>query len=220
LIEAIDRLTTARGTVIGSAILKSVDAIAEVNADVAPVSADPSGGASSTSPSSTAAPNGGAARSDADYVPDIVVLLTDGANTRGVAPLDAAEQAAARRVRVYTIGFGTTSPTSMVCTREQLGGDTFTGAGPPDVGGFGGGGGGSRQFLVIDEPTLQAVADTTGGEFHRAEDAGQLQEVFEDLPSRVELQKEEREVSVAFGAAGVVLTLAAIGLSLRWNPHP
>jgi Ca-activated chloride channel family protein len=152
-------------------------------------------------------------------VPDIVVVLTDGANTRGIEPEDAAQQAAERRVRVYTIGFGTTSPTSMVCTRDQLGSETFSAA-SPDVGGFSGGGGGSRQFLVIDEPTLQAVADTTGGDFHRAEDAGQLQQVFEDLPSRVELQEEEREVSVAFGAAGALLTLAAVGLSLRWNPYP
>jgi Ca-activated chloride channel family protein len=153
-------------------------------------------------------------------VPDIVVLLTDGANTRGIEPVEAAQQAADRRVRIYTIGFGTTSPTSMVCTRGQLGGETFSGGfgGPPDVG-FGGGGT-ARQFLVIDEPTLQAVADTTGGEFHRAEDAGQLQQVFEELPSRVELQKEEREISVAFGAAGMLLTAVAIGLSLRWNPYP
>jgi Ca-activated chloride channel family protein len=224
LIDAIDRLTTARGTVIGAAILKSVDAIAEVNPDVAPAGADPLGSAP-TAPMPPVPPtDGGGAGGDpsaGDYVPDIVVLLTDGANTRGVEPVEAAQQAAARRVRVYTIGFGTTSPTSMVCTREQLGGDTFSAGASPDVGGFGGGGGGGgRQFLVIDEPTLQAVADTTGGEFHRAEDAGQLQQVFEDLPSRVELQKEEREVSVAFGAAGIALTLLAIGLSLRWNPYP
>ena len=64
-------------------------------------------------------------------MPDIVVLLTDGANTRGVDPVAAAQQAADRRVRIYTIGFGTTTPTSMVCTREQLGADVFSRAGSP-----------------------------------------------------------------------------------------
>ena len=50
-------------------------------------------------------------RSD-DYVADIIVLLTDGRNTRGIEPLDAVPHAVERRVRVYTIGFGTTNPRS------------------------------------------------------------------------------------------------------------
>src|SRR3712207_8162869 len=54
-----------------------------------------------------------------------------------------------RSVRVYPIGFGTTEPTQMVCTREQLGGGLFDGPG----GGFGGGGGfgPGRNFLVRSE---------------------------------------------------------------------
>ncbi len=66
------------------------------------------------------------------YQPDIIVLLTDGANSQGPLPLDAAQQAADRQVRVYTIGFGTTEPGEMVCTQQQLGSDVFGG-------GFGGG---------------------------------------------------------------------------------
>ena len=71
------------------------------------------------------------------FVPDIVVLLTDGANNRGIEPLDAVPYAVERRVRVYPIGFGTANPSPLSCTREQLGGDVF------DAGGFGGGGGGA-----------------------------------------------------------------------------
>ena len=102
LLHAIDSLTTGRGTTIGAAILKSVDAIAEINPDVAP--ADPGG----------AAPGAAAPRPPGSYAPEIVVLLTDGANTRGVEPVDAAEIAAERGVRVYPIGFGTRNPTTMV----------------------------------------------------------------------------------------------------------
>ena len=69
---------------IGAAILKSVDAIAEINPEVAP--ADPGG----------AAP-GAAPRAPGNYAPEIVVLLTDGANTRGIEPVDAAEIAALRQ---------------------------------------------------------------------------------------------------------------------------
>ena len=64
-------------------------------------------------------------------MPDIIVLLTDGQNNRGISPLQAAPYAVARRVRVYTIGFGTTNPGPLDCTPQQQGGvDTNGGFGP------------------------------------------------------------------------------------------
>ena len=143
LIATIDSVTTGRGTAIGAAMLKGLDAIAEVNPAVPPV------GDASTTDSPPAQP---VPRPD-DYVPDIIVLLTDGRNNRGIEPLDAVPHAVERRVRVYTIGFGTTEPSERSCTRAQLGGRVFGG-------GFGGGGaGGFGGFLVADAPTLMAVAD-------------------------------------------------------------
>jgi Ca-activated chloride channel homolog len=123
------------------------------------------------------------------YVADIVVLLTDGRNTRGIEPLDVLPYAVERRVRVYPIGFGTTNPAGRACTRKQLGGDAFDRFG---AGGFGGGGfgGGFRQFAVADEPTLQAIAERTGASYHAAKDADQLQKVFSDLPNEVATQRE------------------------------
>jgi Ca-activated chloride channel family protein len=152
-------------------------------------------------------------------VPDIVVLLTDGANTRGISPVDAAKQAATRRVRVYTIGFGTDNPTAMVCSAAQLGAGAFEG-GPGNGGGGNGGGangGGRRNFLVRDEATLKAVAAATGGTYYQAEDASQLRGVFAKLPSDIQNQHEEHEISVWFVLAGALLAVGAIGLSLRWN---
>jgi Ca-activated chloride channel family protein len=240
LVDAINNLTTARGTVIGAATLEALNAIAELNPQVAPVdtSAVDTGSAagapgSAGSPGATTPPDaatGPAASGNKDYVPDIVVLLTDGANTRGVDPVTAAQQAVERRVRVYTIGFGTTTPANMVCTRAQLGSDIFgqdpagpgpnlfPGSGGGGAGGAGGAGGGNfRRFLTIDEPTLQKVADMTGGRYYRAVDADQLSQVFRQLPQQVVLQKQRHEVSSTFVAAGVLLALAAIGLSLLWN---
>jgi Ca-activated chloride channel family protein len=212
LIDVIDGLTTARGTVIGTATLKAIDAIAAVNPDVAPVGTDlrpdqPTGNLPPIQPPP-----------DGDYVPDIIVLLTDGANTRGIEPLVAAQEAANRRIRVYTIGFGTTNPTEMVCTREQVGADVF-GEGGFGGGGFppGGGGPGGPQFLLIDEPTLQGVADLTGGEFFRAEDADQLRGVFANLPNQITLQSEDQEISVVFAILGAVLAVGALALGLLWN---
>jgi Ca-activated chloride channel family protein len=204
--EAVRNLTTSLGTAIGSATLKSIDAIAEINTAVASSGLD----------LSTA--EGETGFQEEVYQPDIIVLLTDGANSQGPLPLDAAQQAADRRVRVYTIGFGTTQPEQMVCTQQQLGSDVFGGDFGRGFGGGGGGFGGFRRFIVIDEPTLQEVADVTGGSYYRAESADQLHEVFLNLPNQITLQKETLEISVAFAAMGALLAAIAVGLSLLWHP--
>ncbi len=207
LIEAVETLTTSLGTAIGSATLKSIDAIAEVNDAVAPsgVFLDPE--ASGPEPEVHL------------YLPDIIVLLTDGANTQGPRPQDAARQAADRLVRIYTIGFGTTELSDMVCTRAQLGGDVFgDGFGGGFGGGFGFGGSGNfRRFLLLDEPTLRSVAEITGGSYFRAENAEQLAEVFATLPARFAFQKERVEISVFFLAFGALLATVGVALALRWN---
>lgn len=231
VLEAIDSLTTGRGTVIGAAILKSIDAIAEINPDVQPASVDDltatapgapgaPGGPGSPGPSPPAqpepqgAPGGGHA---AGTAPEIVVLLTDGANTRGVTPKAAAEAAAARGVRIYPIGFGTTRPVSLVCTRKQLGG---TEQSLPRWGGPGTLGRDGRNFLVIDEPALKEVARTTGGAYFRASSADQLQGVLDDLPRSVQNERQQVELSAALVAAALLAVLGAVGVSARWRVFP
>jgi Ca-activated chloride channel family protein len=207
--EALRSFTTSIGTTIGSATLKAIDAIAEINPVVAPSGFDLEPEAGEGQPE------------DEAYQPDIIVLLTDGANTQGPNPLDAAQQAADRRVRVYTIGFGTSEPGPMVCAPQQLGpgnfGDGFSGG---FGGGFAGGGGNFRRFLVIDEPTLQAVADLTGGTYFRAENADQLLDVFLNLPTQITLQKQTLEISVLFSTLAAIFVTLAVGLSLTWNRFP
>jgi Ca-activated chloride channel homolog len=209
LVAAIEGLTVGRGTAIGSALLKGLDAIAEVNPGVPPV-----GDAPQTTPSPPPARPGAKG-----YVPDIVVLLTDGRNTRGIEPLDAVPYAVERRVRVFPIGFGTTNPAGRACTRKQLGGDVFDRFGG---GGFGGGGfgGGFGGFLVADEPTLKAIATQTGGTYHAAKDADQLQNVFSDLPKEVATQRQHTEVTWIVAALGALLAAAAVAASMRWSPYP
>lgn len=208
--DALENLTTSLGTAIGSATLKSIDTIAEINDQVPPSGAliEP--------------PDRFGQRADPFYHPEIVVLLTDGANSQGPPPIIAAERAAARQIRVYTIGFGTTEITDMVCTREQLGSEAFdgrfNGGGGFSPGGFGGGG--FRRFLVIDEPTLQAVADITGGQYFRAENADQLLDVFLNLPSQIILQREQLELTAFFALLGALFLVAAVVLTLRWNRWP
>jgi Ca-activated chloride channel homolog len=200
--SAIESLVPARRTAIGSAILRSIDAIAEVDNRVAPSEL---GG--SANPSSPQAPE--------EAVPHIIVLLTDGASNAGPLPLSAAEQAVERGVRVYTIGFGTTNNTSpMNCGDGDLFG--FGGFGSP----FGGGGGGGGFRREIDEETLKQVADMTGGEYYIATSANELQEVFRNLPTYVIATRETTEISVFFTATAVLIAILALFLALRWHPLP
>lgn len=224
LTKAIDGLTTGRGTVIGAATLTAVDAIAAIDPNVAPVdaaieaTATQGGGRGGGQTTPASAPDlTPAAVPPQGYVPDIVVLLTDGANTRGISPVDAAKQAAARRIRIYTIGFGTDHPTSLVCSASQLGAGGFDGGGPGFPGGRQGGGGGGRNALDSDQDTLKAVSAATGGTFYQAQDAQQLRDVFAKLPSDIRDQREEHEISVWFVVAGALLAAGALGLSLWWN---
>jgi len=215
LLKAIDGLTVGRGTAIGGALLKGVDAIAEVNPNVRPV-----GDVSGREPPRAPTPGVGG------YVPDIIVLLTDGRNTRGIEPLDALPYVVQRRVRVYPVGFGTTNPAGMECSRAQLGGDVFDrfggggGGGGGNSFGFGGGGFGGGFRLVADEATLKAIAARTGGTFHAAKDAGQLQKVFSALPDEVATQRERTEVTWLVAALGALCAAAAVAASLRWSPYP
>ncbi|HEY3670309.1 MAG TPA: VWA domain-containing protein [Acidimicrobiia bacterium] len=213
--HAIDHFSTAVGTAIGNGILASIDALARVNAQIAP---------------STVRLNAsGRARDQfaSKYVPDVVVLLTDGAATTGVDPRTAARQAADRGVRVFTIGFGTEHPSMLVCTADQFGGDTldpYGGGGGsgiliPGGGGPGGPGGpgGGANFLQIDEPTLKAIARTTGGTYARAANASQLNQAFAELPKRVVKVRRVDELTVYAAAAGALLAIGALATSRWWN---
>lgn len=84
----------------------------------------------------------------------VLVLLTDGDNTAGVRPMDAARLAANNDVRIYTIG---------------IGGDSSSRAGL----GF--------QRQELDERSLQAVAEVTGGQYFRARDAAELEAIYADI---------------------------------------
>jgi Ca-activated chloride channel family protein len=216
VIRAIDGLTTGRGTTIGAAILKSVDAIAEINPAVQPSDPGAVSGAEGAGPGAAPGP-APAPRTPGSYAPEIVVLLTDGANTTGIEPVPAAEIAAERGVRVYPIGFGTSNPTSMVCTAQQAGGQGFGSfGGPAPTGGAGRG----RSFLTADEPTLREVADVTGGEYFSAADAGKLQDVLADLPRTIATQHEDVEVSVELVGLAVLLLLSGLWAAARWTAFP
>ena len=202
--DAIENLITARRTAIGSAILRSIDAISEVDDRVAPSGNVTASGGTSELPSS-----------DAPLSPHIIVLLTDGANNAGPYPLTAATQAAARGIRIYTIGYGTVNNTSRMDCGDNFGEDQF---------GFGGGfqfepRSDNRDFrLQLDEATLKQVADITGGTYYFASSANELEKVFQNLPSFVIATRETIELSVFFTAFAAIMIIIAMFLSFRLQP--
>jgi len=101
----------------------------------------------------------------------VLILLTDGANTAGsVEPQRAAELAASEGVRVYTIGVGADAMTvrSLFGTRQV-------------------------RNTELDEATLLAIADQTGGSYFRARDIAGLEEIYQ-LLDELEPASEEEEV--------------------------
>ena len=206
LLDALRSLATGRRTAIGSGILTSIDAIAEIDPSVARSQTDSRPGVPPTPVVKGA------------YAPDIIVVLTDGVSNAGPLPLDAAQQAADRGVRVYTIGFGTPGGGSFdpTCAPQFVGHEppgAFGGGGPP--GGFGGG---FRRG--IDDATLKQVADLTGGTYNPAESASELESVFAGLPTSLITKHEVTEIGFAFVALGALLAALAALLGRAWRPLP
>ena len=193
--SAVESLTLGRRTAIGAGILEAVDAIAEVDSSIVPAT-----GGSGGAPDFVPVPQG-------SYAPAIIVLLTDGVSTTGPMPVEAAQQAVERGIRVYTIGFGTETGEAPPPGAQGSFGDPW-----------GGGGGGGWFRRGIDEDVLREVASLTGGRYYAASSASELQNVFASLPTNLVTREEKLEISVIFAALGALLAAAALALSLLWNP--
>ena len=193
-LSALGGLTTAFGTAIGEGILTSLDAIAQIDPSVAPTGAT-------------------AFRHRTGYANDVIVVLTDGSNNRGVDPQTAAKQAAARGVRVFTIGYGTDNPAPLACSSDQYGGFGVLGGGS-----FGGGQGGvGGNPFYADFNALIHISKATGGSFYRAQDSGQLSRALAKLPAAFTIIRKHIDLASWFAVAGGLLVAAAAGLSLWWN---
>jgi Ca-activated chloride channel family protein len=128
----------------------------------------------------------------------LVILLTDGVNNAGkISPLAAAEAARAMGVKIYTIGVGARGD-APIPVRDAAGNTRLIMA-----------------KVDVDEKTLQAVAEETGGKFYRATDTDSLQKIYEQI-NRFEktaqtVQKYERTEELYRWA--LIPSLAILGLS-------
>lgn len=95
---------------------------------------------------------------EVDGTEQVLVLLTDGANTAGeIEPLKAADLARQVGMRIYTIGIGA----------EQL-----------EVASIIGGRRRINPSADLDEETLTQIAELTGGRYFRAKDTAGLQDIY------------------------------------------
>lgn len=107
-----------------------------------------------------------------DTPEQVLILLTDGANTAGmVSPLQAADLAASEGLKIYTIGVG---------ADELIMNSMF---GPRRI----------NPSADLDEETLKAISAKTGGQYYRARDTAQLQQIYAIID---ELEPTEREQDV------------------------
>jgi Ca-activated chloride channel family protein len=90
----------------------------------------------------------------------VLILLTDGANTAGTEPLQAAAIAAEAEIRIHTVGVGADE----MITRSLFGRNQRVNP--------------SRD---LDEVTLKAIAEQTGGQYFRARDPKELQKIYAEI---------------------------------------
>jgi Ca-activated chloride channel family protein len=129
------------------------------------------------------------AASSANRPASMIVLLTDGVSNRGMDPITAAGEAKAAGVPVETIGIGQRNGSVRVQGQE--------------VGG-------------VDEATLQAVAQATGGKYYYAEAAGQLNSIYNALGTQFGWRLVRFNAGPLLIVTGMVALVAAAAVSLVW----
>lgn len=162
---AIDRLSLQESTAIGDAIYSSLDAVAR-------------------------APKG----NDKDPAPAAIILLSDGANTAGRSPRQAATEAAQSKVKIFTLVYGSDNGWVEVD--------------------------GKREKVPPDEELMRDIAKETGGQSYTAKNADQLKNAYKQVQSKVGYEEVATEVTARWAGLGVVFgvlaALAAIFMAARW----
>jgi Ca-activated chloride channel family protein len=122
-------------------------------------------------------------------VPGAIVLLSDGAQNRGVLqPIQAAEEAKKAGVRVYPVSLGT--PNGSV----TFGYGAFT----------------NRVPVPPDPATMALIAQTTGGRSYTAQTASSVVDIYRTLGSSIERTTKEVQISSWFAAAAAFCLLGAL----------
>lgn len=135
----------------------------------------------------------------------VLILLTDGANTAGaIDPLQAAKLASQAKVKIYTIGLGADE-----LVVPGIFGNSF----------------GARRVnpsIDLDEGTLRAIADETGGRYFRARDVQELASIYAELdvlePAEQEAESFRPTEALFHWPLGLALMLSALAAVIHLRP--
>ena len=117
----------------------------------------------------------------------VIILLTDGANTAGeVEPLKAAELAASYGVKIYTIGVGADE----ILRRSIFGVRRY------------------NPSADLDETTLQAIAEQTGGRYFRARNPEDLEKIYALLDELEPVSQDDEVIRPTRALSYMPLSLA------------
>ncbi len=181
ILMAINRLAPERGTSLASGILASLKAIdvgagqpSEIYTNLTPV------------PTLTPTP-----MPQGMYAPAVIVLLTDGENNENPDPLAAAQTAANRGVRIYTVGIGSAAGTNL------------------HINGF-------TVHTQLDENMLKQISQISGGTYYNAESEQDLIKIYNNLNPQLVITPEMMEVTSIFAGASILLMLVGGMFSLLW----
>jgi Ca-activated chloride channel family protein len=119
-------------------------------------------------------------QADSEETSQVLILITDGANTAGaVSPMKAAQLAAEKKLKIYTVGIGADEMTRKTWFGEQT----------------------INPSAQLDEKTLRGIADVTGGRYFRAHDTKEMIEIYELLDELEPVEQDEekfRPISALF----------------------
>ena len=131
----------------------------------------------------------------------VLILLTDGQNTAGeIEPLQAAQLAASQQLKIYTIGIGADLIISSTAIRTR-----------------------SQKNISIDEKTLIAIANLTGGQYYRAHDIEELNQIYEVIDKLEPIEQDSQSyrplTALFYWPLGFAITLAFIVSVFRLISH-
>ncbi len=122
--------------------------------------------------------------------PVLIILLSDGESTEGTPPLQAVARAAQARVQINTVGIGQRGKRTAITQDMKVG---------------------------LDEDTLKAIAQQTGGRYFYASENETLRQIYNNLGSQIGWVEERTEITALFAGLGALFILVALALSLRWS---
>ncbi|WP_086785954.1 VWA domain-containing protein [Crossiella equi] len=120
--------------------------------------------------------------------PSRIVLMTDGKKTVGAEPVEVAERAGKAKIPISAIAFGT--------DYGQIEAE------------------GRLTPVPADVATMKEIAEISGGDFHRADTAEQLQQVYDTLGEQIGYETKETDASRPWLALGTLSLIVAAGVSL------